>query len=117
MKTLKLTDGDLAMENGALVMLEDTDEKVQTLGSLLRFPLGDWPEEPTKGRDWRTALEKPFDAGLVLAESKKALSEDSRVTKLFSFTATEDRATRVATVKFKVEMDGELLPALEVPIG
>jgi hypothetical protein len=112
MSTLKLTDGDLAVENNALVLLTDpTEETAQRLTTKFKFFLGEWAFDPRVGLPlWERVFVKNLNLVAVRAMYREAILDDPNVDSLVSLSLDFDRALRKLTLSFEaVLLDGENL--------
>jgi hypothetical protein len=113
MSTLKLdTNGDLAVENNSLVILDDlVEETAQRLATKFKFFLGEWHLEPRAGFPlFDRVLIKSPDLADLRALYREAILEDEAVNTLESLTFDLDSATRVLSVSYEATLiDGSVL--------
>lgn len=101
---LKLnSDGDLAIEDLDLVLVEEDDQVAQNLLIRLRFFKGEWFLNVNDGIPYyQSILVKNPDGALVRSIFKEAILTTPDVTKLLSFTADLNVSPRQAEVDFTV---------------
>ncbi|MCM3413514.1 DUF2634 domain-containing protein [Metabacillus litoralis] len=61
MKSLKLLNGDLVIENGDFVMIDGDDEKSQRISEIIGVNLGEWFLDESLGIDFSLFFEKPLN--------------------------------------------------------
>jgi len=112
MSTLKLTDGDLAIESNSLVLLTDpVEETAQRLTTKFKFFLGEWAFDPRVGLPLfdRVFVKNP-NLVAVRAMYREAILGDPNVDSLVSLTLDYDRALRKLTLSFEAQLkDGGIL--------
>lgn len=98
------TTGDLALTAWRLTLVEGTDAIVQRLRGRLRLWAGEWFADTGLGVPYRDFLGQKGAAALSLAETsvRQAIATCPGVAAVESFAFALDRATRAATVAFRV---------------
>lgn len=113
MTALKLdTDGDLAIEEGSLVLLSDlVAETAQRLQIKFRFFLGEWVLDPRVGfPHFEKILIKNPDLGEIRRVVRETLFADPAVDSIASLSLDFDPPTRALSISFEVELtDGSVL--------
>lgn len=112
MSTLKLTNGDLAIEGNSLALLTDpTEETAQRLATKFKFFLGEWAFDPRVGLPlWERVFVKNLNLVAVRAMYREAILDDPNVDSLVSLSLDFDRTLRKLTLSFEaVLLDGENL--------
>lgn len=114
---LLLTNGDLTIENGDLVLTRNVLEDVgQEVLVLLETQLGEYQLDITSGVPWREqVLGKPRDPAQIALLLKRIVETVPRIVRVEQSLATLDRKTRALSVTMTalVENEGEL-EALEI---
>ncbi len=117
MKTLLLNEqGDLQLDGqNSLRMVEEADEKLQSVRLLLGTNTGEWFLNLLHGLAYETLLgQKQPSEELIRAAFLEAFEQEERIEEVLELSFEFDRAQRHLTVSFKVRMDGEVIEGEEV---
>ena len=96
------TDGDLAFENGDLVLVTGVDAIAQLVGQRLKFFQGEWFLDTLKGIPFFDDIfVKTPNPTLVDAIFKKVILDTPGMLRLDQFALTLDRARRTLSLTFK----------------
>jgi len=121
MSTLKLdSDGDLAVEANALVILSDTvAEAAQRLKTKFRFFLGEWSLDPRVGFPLlQKVLVKNPNIPELRALFRETIIRDEAVDTLERLTLDFDGATRTLSMGFEATLvDGSTLTFSDFILG
>ena len=104
MSTLKLNaSGDLALENGSLVLLADpVEETAQRLRSKFKMVLGEWHLDPRIGIPlYEEILVKNPDLGAIAEIYREVLLGDEGIQDLDTLTLDLDDSTRALSISFE----------------
>lgn len=103
MSDLKLgTDGDLAFENGDLVLVTGVDAIAQLVGQRLKFFRGEWFLDTLKGIPFFDDIfVKTPNPTLIDAIFKKVILDTPGMLRLDQFRLTLDRGRRTLSLTFK----------------
>ncbi|MFH0902152.1 MAG: hypothetical protein V2A73_16090 [Pseudomonadota bacterium] len=118
-RDLKLdeTTGDIAIEDGDIVLIEDLDVVAQHIRIRLRTILGEWYLDTSKGVDWfGVVFSKEFPRGMAEATLRNAIETVDHVRALAKFEATFDGTTRHLSIEFEASTDfGTVTMLVESP--
>src|SRR4030042_1762516 len=107
-RDLKLdeTTGDIVVENGDIVLIEDLDVVAQHIRVRLRTILGEWYLDTSKGVDWFGVIfSKESPRGMAEATLRAAVETDDHVRELAKFAATFDGTTRNLAIELEASTD------------
>lgn len=109
--------GDLVVENGDLVLIDDADVVAQMLRLKLRTVLGEWFLDTTSGVDYfRKILRKGVQQSAVESELRSAIVSVPHVEALRRFDAEYDEGARRFRLDFVVQTDlGDVSLSVTVP--
>lgn len=108
--------GELAIENGDLVLSSGLESVRQDLSDRLSLVRGEWFLDPTAGIPlFDSVLVKSPDVALVASLYRKAILGTEGVRSITSFVMTFDRRARSASIVFSADTD--LGPIVNATIG
>lgn len=113
----KMQDGDLVMDRGDIVAVEDKNELVQSAKIGVQTSQGEWFLNPLVGIDQSVILQKSPDHESIRAEITRELLENPRIQSVDEVTLSFHRSERKLDVLFKATgTDGETIES-EVATG
>ena len=101
MKTLKIKDNDLVIENGDLIMVEGKDEVIQSSERILTTNKDEFFLDIVLGLDYRQIQGKGKDKESIRFAILEALNQDNRVLEVEFVNVSIDRKTRQLEVDFR----------------
>lgn len=101
---IKLTDGDLAVENNELVLIQGLEETAQNLFVNLKTYQGEWFLDQSIGMPWfQDILIKGQPINIISGLIKDAIVNTDGVTELNKFELDYDNETRTMTLDAKAK--------------
>lgn len=108
--TIGAFQGDLALENGDLVLLENADAAQQLLRQRLRMFFGEWFLDTGKGVPYfQEILKKQPNAIAVDSILKTTILETPGVIQLLRFNFDYDAATRSLSLDFAAQLSSGVI--------
>lgn len=115
MRTLKISNNDLIFnETGNLEMVEDIDEKLQSIERILTTNTNEWFLNIFHGLNYNEIQGKGKDIESIRLAIIEAVYQDPRVTNIDYINIHIDTIHRYLTVNFNFLMDGETIQGDEV---
>lgn len=100
MRTFLINDDDIVIENGEVVMVEDTDEICQCVERALTTRLGEFFLNIEHGMDYEEMQSKAPSSERIKLDVIEAALQEERVNLIKSIDVDIDRANRRAEIKF-----------------
>ncbi|KHD86379.1 hypothetical protein NG54_03445 [Heyndrickxia ginsengihumi] len=101
----KILDGDIVIENGDVVMVEDDEELAQSLRIVLGTRKGEFALEPDHGLTFDNILGKQANEFEARDDIIEALSQDDRVSAVTGITFADDRTKRRRSISISVQKE------------
>lgn len=107
MKTIKVTDGDLAFNNGDFVTIEGPEEIKQSLEIVLGTNKEEWFLNPEMGIDFSRLLDKSSERQ-SRSEIIQGIGQEPMIDTVERITVTSDVVNRIRHIQFEAKtFDGE----------
>ncbi len=105
-QNLKLTDGDITIENGNLAFVSEEEAMVQKINCALKLFLAEWFLDETIGVPYfEKVLGKGRSLGVIREVFRTQLLAIRGVLEVLSLAVTQDRRARTVTVSWRVSSD------------
>lgn len=105
---LKLIDGDLAITNNKIELVEGNDLTTQTIQSVLSTNKGEWFFDAEEGVEFDNLLGEQHADDLVRAEIEQGIAQVDSAMAITTFARKYNSETRTSTVTFSARTgDGE----------
>jgi phage baseplate assembly protein W len=116
MRAPKIVEGDLVFENGDIVMVDEDEELIQSVQTILQTNKGEWFLNTDFGLDRSQLLAKRFDEALATDAIAEAIAQEERIQRIENISF--QREGRSMTVNLTLtKKDGETLTIEGVTIG
>lgn len=99
MKDLQMSQGDIALEGGDLVIVAGDDELMQAVHTSLQMLAGEWFLDTTAGLRFFEAIHGKQDPGVPRAEVRRALMAIEGVEEVVDLSVQVDGASRTMRVQ------------------
>lgn len=114
----KLINGDLVIENGDLIFVEEDEELAQSVESVLQTDKGEFFLEEEHGLVRDNLVGKQANQDEARDDIIEAVSQESRVESIADIVFVDDKKTRKRSVRLTIQkVDGSLLDIGEVPLN
>ncbi|MDQ0299630.1 phage baseplate assembly protein W [Salibacterium salarium] len=116
MKALKINKdtGDIEMENGVPGWVENNEELVQEVRSVVKTNIGEWFLDPVFGTDHNVMVGKNVTEDNVSQALEEAMEQVDRVEGIRDITINMDYSDRELSVFFYILVNGEEVQVEEV---
>jgi hypothetical protein len=101
MKSFALKDGDIVIENGELVMVEEQEETVQSIQIGIGTHKGEWFLDLEEGINFLLMVDKTVSEAEKREEIYNTLMKQEQIKSVESIDFHFDRSTRALTVSFQ----------------
>jgi len=113
----KIVDGDIVIENGNVVMVEDDEDLAQSVEMVLGTRKGEFFLDPDHGLSFDNLLGKQADEFEARDDIIEAISQEDRVSAVTDISFIDDRSARKRSVKVTVQkQDGTEIDIGEVDV-
>lgn len=114
----KIVDGDIVIDNGDIVMVEDDEELAQSIQSILQTRKGEFFLEPDHGLSFDNLLGKQANQHEARDDIIEAVSQEPRVAAVTDVVISDDRKIRKRSVIVTIQKeDGTQVEVGDVNIG
>jgi hypothetical protein len=100
LKSFKLVDGDIVIENGELLMVSDDDELIQQIKEVVSINLNEWFLNLDHGIDFSIYFQKPMNQELIQTSIIEKIQELEQITTVEITSFEYDERTRKPNISF-----------------
>ncbi|WP_426353649.1 DUF2634 domain-containing protein [Exiguobacterium sp. R-39] len=108
MRTIKVTNGDIVINNGDFVMIDEDEELAQSVRMNIEAAQGEWFLDLNYGMDRESIETKPYNEEAVQLAIIEAATADERIQSVEDLVLTPDFMTRRLSVSMRlIKQTGE----------
>ncbi|MBG9783593.1 DUF2634 domain-containing protein [Shouchella lehensis] len=113
MKTLKLKDGDLCLENNEFQMVEGDQELAQSLKMVYQTRKGEFDLDRDHGLERENLLGKAFDEELLRYDVVEATAQEERISAVEDMSVVDNLQTRQRQINLVLQKEDQETLRLE----